>query len=75
MKPSTARTLDALRRRGAEGLTALTALDIVGTFRLGARVWELKTSGHDIETQWETTPHGARIARYVLHEGQKELGL
>lgn len=73
MKPSTAATL-ALLRRKPEGVTPLDALDEIGSFRLGARVYELKQDGYDVETRWETTPSGKRIARYVLHE-QMELAL
>ena len=43
-------------------------------FRLGARIYELRAEGHDIETQWETTVGGARIARYVLHEKPEQIG-
>lgn len=67
MKPSTAATLDMLRRH-PEGCTALTALDEIGSFRLGARVYELKEAGYRIETTWTETRTGKRIARYQLHE-------
>lgn len=73
MKPSTAATL-ALLRRHPEGVTALTALDEIGSFRLGARVYELKQDGHEIEADLITTPSGKRIARYRLQE-QTSLGL
>ena len=62
-----ARVLTLLRERGALGLTPIEALREVGTFRLGARIWNLRKD-HDIETHWVTTENGARIARYVLVE-------
>lgn len=68
MKPQTAATLELLRSRGKHGVTALDALASVGSFRLGARIWELKAEGFDISSEMVTVPSGARIARYVLHE-------
>ncbi len=58
----------ALLRQRPEGITPLEALDIVGSFRLAARIMELRQQGYDIRTVNETTPSGKRIARYVLHE-------
>lgn len=49
-----------------EGITALDALNECGSFRLAARISDLRDDGHDIRTVTETTPHGKRIARYVL---------
>lgn len=60
--------LDLLRRRGPVGVTPLDALDAIGSFRLGARVWDLRRAGHDIRREWWETPGGARVARYVLDE-------
>lgn len=40
----------------------------IGSFRLGARVWELKEAGYRIETTWTETRTGKRIARYQLYE-------
>lgn len=75
LKPSAESVLDLLRRR-PQGATAIDALAAGCGFRLGARVWELRTAGLEIETRWETTPRGARIARYVLHENaQLTLGV
>lgn len=62
--------LRLLRARGESGLTPLDALREVGTFRLGARIWDLRESGHLIETEWIRTPSGSRVARYVLRERQ-----
>lgn len=74
MKPGTRAVLDLLRRH-PEGVTALTALDEVGSFRLGARIWELKAEGYDIETLWYLTKSGKRIARYVLTEDPQQLAV
>ncbi len=62
------RLLELLRERGPAGVTPLLALDRVGSFRLAARVSDLKAAGHDIETRTVTVSGGARVACYVLHE-------
>lgn len=72
MKPQTAATL-ALLRAHPEGVTALDALDTIGSFRLGARIWELKAAGYDIETDLITTHSGKRIARYRLIGAPEQL--
>ena len=58
--------LRLLKLRGPVGLTPLEALREVGTFRLAARVYELRRAGHIIDQQRYTTPGGSRVARYVL---------
>lgn len=68
MKPGTVDVLELLRNRGAAGVTSLDALASVGSFRLGARVWELRQAGYDVRSEMVTTPSGKRIARYTLHE-------
>jgi hypothetical protein len=58
-----------LRERGDRGLTPLDALDLVGSFRLGARIWDAKQrigDDEEIVTERVTTESGAVIARYVL---------
>lgn len=70
MKPGTRDVLRLLRAH-PEGVTALDALDEVGSFRLGARVHELRVEGYDVTTEWITTPSGKRIARYRLHETEQ----
>jgi len=67
-KPQTLRTLAVLRNRGEEGMTALDALEWVGTARLAARIDELRKEGHVIEREMVRTRNGARIARYRLVE-------
>jgi helix-turn-helix protein len=70
VKPGTRAVLELLRRH-PEGVTALTALDEVGSFRLGARIYELKAEGYDVETTWTETYNGKRIAKYRLHETEQ----
>jgi hypothetical protein len=60
--------LRLLRLRGPSGLTPLEALREVGTFRLAARVWELRRDGHVIETERVKLVSGSSIARYTLVE-------
>jgi hypothetical protein len=64
-----------LLRGFPEGLTPLEALDAGCGFRLGARIYELRAAGYDIETTWQTTITGARIARYVLHERPEQMAV
>lgn len=73
MKPQTRRTLEVLRSRGPDGLTPLEALEWVGTQRLAARIDELRGDGFDIDRTLITTPRGARVARYVLHEKPEQM--
>lgn len=68
----TERILALLRERGRIGLTPKEALAEVGTMRLAARIADLRAAGHDITTETFTTPNGARVARYVLHERAAE---
>lgn len=73
MKPGTAAVLDLLRQRGDYGVTPLDALASVGSFRLGARIWELKAAGYDIETEMVAMPSGKRVARYRIHEAPEQM--
>lgn len=68
MKPSDLAVLELLRSRRHTGVTAYEALMEAGTFRLAARVLELRAAGHHIETRMVETHRGARIARYFLVE-------
>lgn len=48
-------------------LTQLDALRRIGSMRLGARIWELRSQGHKIETDYvtvKTRAGKARVARY-----------
>lgn len=59
------RILFHLRNKG--GITPLDALNEYGCFRLGARISDLRTAGHDIKTIMITDArNGKRYAKYVL---------
>ena len=55
--------LDALQRAGAHGV-ATEELAKVGGLRFGARIFELRQEGWDIETK---ARHGKEVACYILH--------
>ena len=46
------------------------ALKFFGCFRLGARIYDLKQSGYDIETRM-VSKGGKRYAQYRLRKGAK----
>ena len=69
------RLLELLRERGAAGVTPLLALDRIGSFRLGARIYDLRAEGHTIERTMVRTAGGAHVAQYVLIERPEQLGL
>ena len=64
----TRRILDELRRRGEQGITPLEALHVVGSFRLAARIADVKgLLGEDEEVvNVGATIDGKTVARYVL---------
>jgi hypothetical protein len=66
---------EALRARlvAGEKVTPLDALDQMGSFRLGARVYELRREGMEIVTQMVKTPGGATVAQYSLAQYQHPL--
>lgn len=72
LKPATAAVLALLRDRPG-GITSLDALDSVGSFRLGARIWELKAAGYAIESTLVTTETGKRVSRYRPNEAPVQL--
>lgn len=74
MKPQTRLVLSLLRSE-PDGITSLEALYAGCGSRLAARVIELRREGFDVETTWFTTPGGARVARYRLHEEPTQLEL
>lgn len=51
--------------RSGKSLTPLEALDLFGCFRLGARVYDLKAQGHDIEMEM-VTMNGKSFAKYFI---------
>ena len=71
--------LSLLRWRGHDGITAMDALHTVGTFRLAARIADLRADGHVITSEMVTLHDGRRVARYRLEEPaalvQQELSL
>lgn len=60
------RVLGLLLDRGARGITALDAMALCGTYRLAARVYDLRRRGWAIGSRREVTPNGTVIARYAL---------
>ena len=56
--------LEALSRY--DEVTAITALQRFGCFRLAARINDLREQGYSITTETEKTSTGKRIARYWL---------
>ncbi len=61
--------LDALKR--GETLTPLDALRRFGCFRLGARIWDLKKAGHEIDMRLIDCGNGKHVAEYSLQEVAK----
>ncbi len=57
--------LESLKR--GEKLTQLEALAKFGCFRLGARIWDLRQEGYDIESRNIKLPNGKRITQYSLN--------
>ena len=69
MTTQTEAVIRLLRERGEQGLTPLEALHLVGSFRLGARVWDAKQlirRDEEIVTERAASPSGKTFARYVL---------
>lgn len=62
----TAQVLELLRVRGDLGLTSLEALQLVGSFRLAARIADLHAAGYAISAEMIALPNGKRVARYRL---------
>jgi len=60
--------LDYLKTVGP--ITQKEAIDAIGCYRLGARVWDLKQRGHAIRTEFVRVPtrygKAAKVARYSL---------
>lgn len=57
------KALDALQRAGAQGVTTENLAKIAG-LRFGARIFELREQGWEIETK---PRHGTELTTYVLH--------
>jgi hypothetical protein len=65
--------VDLLRANGERGVTPLDALEVLGSFRLAARVIDAR----DLIDPWEridseraTLPNGKSVARYVLRSSR-----
>lgn len=52
-----------------ERLSGLDALRRFGCFRLGARVWELKRDGYDIQREW-VTKRGKTFVSYFMEKSK-----
>lgn len=68
MKAQTAAVLALLRERGSAGVTPLEAFAAVGTWRLGARIYELRRDGYAVDTKIVRVPSGAHVASYRLRD-------
>ena len=55
-----------LLRDNPDGITAMDALHECGSFRLAARIADLRAAGNDISAEMVTTDSGKRVARYRL---------
>ena len=55
--------LDYIQKNGS--ITPLEALEHIGCFRLGARIWELKDMGFPV-TGTMVTENGKRFKRYYM---------
>lgn len=54
-----------------ERLTPLDALLRFGCFRLGARIFDLRQRGYDIQSRLKRVPGDKRVAEYWMEEEAK----
>lgn len=47
-------------------ITPIDALNLFGSFRLGARIADLRADGHDIKSEFVLTPSGKRVKSYWI---------
>ena len=47
-------------------LSTMDALEKFGSFRLSARIKNLRDLGYNIQTDWFTTPNGKKVSRYYI---------
>ena len=59
--------LRALKQQGS--ITPLEAIGVLGCFRLGARIFELRKEGHRIQTVRKVDSRGKPYFRYVYEGG------
>ena len=64
MSTKTQREVIAKYLKSGKSLTALEALRRFGSWRLGARVWELKRDGMPIVKRMVEVRGGKKVARY-----------
>ena len=55
-------------------LSTIDALEKFGSFRLSARINNLRNKGHNIKTEKFTTPSGKTVARYFIPEKIQKQG-
>jgi hypothetical protein len=75
MEPTQEERVLAMLKMNPVGITAMEALDVVGCFRLAARINDLKRAGYWIDSEMIEVPtrnKPARVARYrLIGEPQK----
>ena len=47
-------------------ITPIEALEKFGSFRLGARIADLRADGHEIKSEFVMTPSGKRVKSYWI---------
>lgn len=47
-------------------ITPLEALELFGSFRLGARIADIKADGYDVKSEYVKLPNGKQVKRYHL---------
>ena len=63
-KSQTDRILDWMLEGNA--ITPIDALNLFGSFRLGARIAEIKAKGYLVYSEFVTTPNGKKVKQYHL---------
>ena len=63
-KSQTERILDWMLQGHA--ITPIDALNLFGSFRLGARIAEIKARGYLVYSEFVTTPNGKKVKQYHL---------
>ena len=56
--------------RAGKTITPLEALELCGSLRLGARIFDLKADGHPIEKELIEVSPGVRVAQYSLNQSE-----
>lgn len=47
-------------------ITPLEALELFGSFRLGARIADIKADGYDVKSEYVKLPNGKQVKKYHL---------